>query len=77
MEQEKLTKKIMERMAEVLVARKSELVELIKNDVNPESPKTVVDMITKMLVQRGLITTLYACETTFAITQRGMREINR
>jgi predicted transcriptional regulator len=77
MEQEKLTRKILERMTEVLVARKSELVELIKNDVNPENPKTVVDMITKMLAQRGLITPLYACETTFAITQKGMKEINR
>lgn len=77
MEQEKLTRKILERMGEVLVARKSELVELIKNDVNPENPKTVVDMITRMLAQKGLVTRLYACETTFAITKRGMKEINK
>lgn len=64
-------------MGEVLVARKSELVELIKGDVNPENPKTVVNMITKMLIQRGLIMSLYACETTFAITKRGMKEINK
>ncbi len=77
MEQEKLTRKILQRMSEVLVARKSELVELIKNDVNPENPRTVVDMITKMLVQRGLIMPLYACETTFAITKNGMKETNK
>jgi len=77
MEQEKLTRKIMERMTEVLVARKIELVELIKGDVNPENPRTVVDMITKMLTQKGWIMPLYACETSFAITQRGMKEINR
>jgi hypothetical protein len=77
MEQEKLTRKILERMGEVLVARKSELVELIKNDVNPENPKTVVDMITRMLAQKGLVTPLYTCETTFAITKRGMKEISK
>jgi len=77
MEQEKLTKKILQRMGEVLVARKSELVELIKNDINPESPKVAVEMITKMLIQKGLITPLYACETTFAITKSGMKEINK
>ena len=77
MDQEKLTKKILERMGEVLVARKSELVELIKGDLNPENPKTVVDMITKMLIQKGLITPLYACESSFAITKRGMKEINK
>jgi hypothetical protein len=77
MEQDKLTRKILVRMGEVLVARRSELVELIKNDVNPENPKTVVEMITKMLVQRGLITPIYACETTFAITKAGMKEINK
>jgi len=77
MEQEKLTKKILQRMGEVLVARKSELVELIKNDVNPEGPKAVVEMITKMLIQKGLITPLYTCETTFAITKNGMKEINK
>ena len=64
-------------MGEVLVARKSELVELIKGDLNPENPKTVVDMITKMLIQKGLITPLYACESSFAITKRGMKEINK
>ena len=77
MEQEKLARKILERMGEVLVARKSELVELIKNDVNPENPKTVVDMITRMLAQKGLVTPLYACETTFAITKKGMKEISK
>jgi hypothetical protein len=77
MEQDKLTRKILVRMGEVLVARRSELVELIKNDVNPENPKTVVEMITKILVQRGLITPLYTYETTFAITKAGMKEINK
>ena len=74
MERDKITKKILERMAEVLVARKTELVKLVKNDINPEDPRDVVDNITKMLVQSGLITPLYACETTFAITQKGMKE---
>jgi predicted transcriptional regulator len=76
-EREKIARKIMKKMADVLVARKSELVDLIRDDVNPEDPAEVVDVIMKMLVQSGLITPLYACETTFAITQKGMREISR
>ena len=73
---EKVEKKIMKIMGEKLVARKSELLERVKGDIksNPHSPKSVVDSITKTLVQRGLLTPLYASETTFAITQRGMRE---
>ncbi len=62
-------------MKEKLVVRKSELIEHVKRDVtgNPHSPKNVVDSITKTLVQRGFITPLYASETTFAVTQKGMR----
>ena len=64
-------------MCEKLVARKTELIECVKGDIkgNPHSPKSVVDSITKTLVQRGLIIPLYASETTFAVTQKGMREI--
>jgi hypothetical protein len=74
---EKIIEKIMKFMGEKLVARKSELLEFVKNDIkgNPHSPKVVVDSITKMLVQRDLIIPLYASETTFAITQKGMREV--
>ena len=74
---EKITKKIMKLMGEKLVARKSELIECVKGDIkgNPHNPKSVVDSITKILVQRGLITSIYASETTFAITQKGMREV--
>ena len=74
---EKIQKKIIKIMGEKLVARKSELIECVKGDIkgNPHSPKSVVDSITKSLVQRGLIVPLYASETTFAITQRGMREV--
>ena len=65
-------------MGEKLVARKSELIECVKGDVkgNPHSPKEVVDSITKMLVQKGFITPIYASETTFAITQKGMRALD-
>jgi hypothetical protein len=74
---EKITKKIMELMGEKLVARKSELLECVEGDIkgNPHSPKSVVDSITKILVQKGFITPVYASETTFAITQKGMRQV--
>ena len=72
---EKIQRKIMKIMNEKLVARESELIEYVKGDIegNPHSPKSVVDSITKTLVQRGFIVPLYASETTFAITQKGMR----
>jgi predicted transcriptional regulator len=68
-----LTKKIMERMKEVLVARKTELIDFVNGDINPEDPKVVVGNILSELAQKGLITPLYASESTFAITQKGMR----
>jgi hypothetical protein len=72
---EEIEKKIMKIMSEKLVARKSELIEYVKRDIkgNPHSPRSVVDSVTKDLVQKGYIIPLYASETTFAITQKGMR----
>jgi len=74
---EKVIEKIMGLMGEKLVARKSELIECVKGDIkgNPHSPKEVVDSITKILVQKGFITPIYASEATFALTQKGMRQV--
>lgn len=70
-----VSKKILGMFREKLVVRKSELVALIAEDVgkNPGNPRTVVEAVTKGLIQKGLITPLYASESTFAITQRGMK----
>jgi len=69
-----ITEKVLQKFKESLVVRKSELIELFKNEIkNPENPRSVIDTITKMLVQKGWITPLYASESTFAITQRGMK----
>lgn len=57
------------------MVRKSELVNHIKNDVNPDDPRKVVDSVIQKLVQQKLITPLYASESTFAITQQGMKEL--
>jgi predicted transcriptional regulator len=72
-----VAQKILKRMGEKLVMRKSELIEYIKNNVkiNPKDPSDVVSSALKMLVQKGLITPVYASESTFAITQRGIREL--
>ena len=75
---EQVAQRILEIMGERLVVRKSELIDFIKDDVkNPGNPWKVVDTITKMLVQRGLITPLYTSESTFAITQKGIRELRK
>lgn len=74
---ERIAEKILQRMGEVLVVRKSELIDFIKDDVkNPGNPRSIVDATTKMLVQRGLITPVYASQSTFAITQKGMKELS-
>jgi hypothetical protein len=72
MEYDGISKKLMKIFRERLVVRKSELIEFIKDDVgsNPGNPRTVVDAVTKTMVQKGLITPIYA--STFAVTQRGM-----
>lgn len=64
-------KKILEKMCQNLVARESELMQLIQNDTN--NPKEMVDILTKSLISKGLITPIYASETTFAITQKGIK----
>jgi len=73
---DKITKKVLERFRDKLVVRKSELVELIRDDVskNPGNPSEMINVITKILVQKKMITPLYMSQSTFAITQRGVRE---
>ena len=74
MDYDRVTQKVLAMFKERLVVRKSELVELIKDDVrNPGNPRKVIDAITKMFVQKKLITPIYASESTFAITQKGMK----
>ena len=71
-----LEKKVLKKFGEALVLRKSELIKFIKDDVkNPENPKTVLDSIIQKLIQQKYITPLYASESTFAITQNGMKEL--
>jgi len=69
-----LEKKILKEMSERLVARKVELWELAKKQ---KISKNAISTVTKMMVQKGLLTTVYASESTFAITQKGMREASR
>jgi len=69
-----ITQKVLDKFKEKLVVRKGELVDLIIDDVkNPGNPWKVIDAITKMLLQKKLITPVYASESTFAITQKGMK----
>lgn len=75
MDYDMITQKVLNKFKEKLVVRKSELVDLMRDDLkNPGNPRKVIDAITKMLVQKKLITPVYASESTFAITQRGMKD---
>jgi len=66
--------KILERFKERLVVRKTELIQLIEDDIKgSEEPMSIVNTVTRMLIQKGWITPLYASATTFAITQRGIK----
>jgi len=74
MDYDRITKKVLDKFKERLVVRKSELVDLIRDDArNPGNPRKVITVITKTLVQKKLITPIYASETTFAVTQKGMK----
>lgn len=75
MDYDMITQKVLDKFKERLVVRKSELVDLIRDDVkNPGNPRKVIDIITKTLIQKKVIISVYASESTFAITQRGMKE---
>ena len=74
MDYDTITQKVLKKFKEKLVVRKSELVDLIRDDLkNPGNPRKVIDAITKMFIQKKLITPVYASESTFAITQKGMK----
>jgi len=65
-----IEKKILERMGEALVCRKSELVNHLKQKSISEKS---IDTVTKLMAQKGYLRIIYASETTFAITQKGMK----
>ncbi len=60
-------KKILKKLSESLVANKSELVEVAKDNGN-------IDSAISSLVENELIIPLYGSHTTFAITQKGIKE---
>ena len=68
-----IEKKILERMCQNLVVRKSELIQFVRDDT--KNPRDMVDVVTKSLITKGLIISVYASETTFAVTQRGMKHM--
>jgi predicted transcriptional regulator len=63
-------KKLLDVLSEGLVMRRSELVDVLKSK---KADVSGLDVIAKSLVQRGLITEVYASEKTYAITQKGMK----
>ena len=66
--------KILERFKERLVVRKTELIQLIEDDIKgSEEPMSIVNTVTRMLIQKGWITPLYASKSVYAITQRGIK----
>ena len=69
-----IEKKILEKMATTLVASKSELISSLSKDANIS--KDIVVSAAKSLISKGFLTPVYSSETTYAITQKGMRESN-
>ena len=66
-------RKILVKMNEMLVVRRSELIKVVENDV--KNPRDVVKVVLNSLAQRKLIIPIYASESTFAITQKGMKRL--
>lgn len=65
-----IEKKILDELKESLVLRKSEIVSILKKS---KMDTGGLDVITKSLSQRGMITEIYASEKTYAITQKGIK----
>ena len=68
-----IEKKILEEMCFRLVATKKELADFISEK---NGAANAVDSITKSLVERGLLIKVYSATTSFAITQKGMKQSN-
>ena len=69
-----IERKVLQKFKDSLVVRRSELIQLIHNELKTsEDPKNLVNTLTRMFIQKGWITPLYASESTFAITQRGIK----
>jgi len=68
-------KRILEKMSTKLVMKKTEIMAIISKDVS--SPRQVLKSVMKALSQRGLVVPVYAYESTFAITQKGIKEASR
>ena len=69
-----IEKKILQELCVRLVANKEEIMKFLSKDF--EVPETVVNTITRSLVQKGMLTKIYSSTTSFAITQKGMKEAN-
>jgi predicted transcriptional regulator len=67
-----IEKKILEEMAFRLVATKGEIVNFVTNGT--EISSSAVDAITKSLVERGCLTKIYSSTTSYAITQKGIKQ---
>jgi hypothetical protein len=65
-------KEVMKKMRTSLVANKRELLDRVKN--RAKNPKIKMNNVLGELVNKGWIIPLYGSETTFAITQKGMKE---
>ncbi len=69
MKNESTEKKILKKMSESLVANRSELLKVVRSD----GKRDIEDAINS-LVENKLIIPIYGSHTTFAITQRGIKE---
>ena len=64
-------KKVLDKMAESLVVNISEL--FAATGAKNKKDKTEVENAIKVLIEKQFITPIYSSQTTFAITQSGVR----
>jgi DNA-binding PadR family transcriptional regulator len=70
-----LEKEVLEEIARRMLVKKEELVLFLENKV--ENPISTVESIIKLLKDKGLITYVEVIgKSCYAITQKGMREVN-
>jgi len=74
MEENGIEKKILEEMSVRLVASKFEITNFVNN--GKKIPESVLDSVTRSLVENGLLIRIYSSTTSFAITQKGIKQSN-
>ncbi len=70
-----LEKKLLKKLSENLLMRKEEVIQFLREE-EVEDAEEVFRVVMNGLVSKGLVRYVYAGESCYTITQKGMREVS-